>query len=140
MPQYDVVVEEISHLTYRIEADTPQRAVEILESTSDSEERGYPCEDLISHRLLHVNLPDTGEEVLVGEPGETEEFAERIARMTDESETEGGFSCEDACATLNSLIAEARSLTGTDPNYPKVFSIGFDDENKDNGKAEAANE
>ena len=123
MPLYEVVVEEISHLTYRIEADTPERAVGIWESTSDSEERGYPCEDLMGHRLLHVNLADTGEEVLAGEPTEAEEFAERIARMKDEAESEGGFGWEDACATLNSLIEEARKLTGINPGHPEVFEI-----------------
>jgi hypothetical protein len=50
-------------------------------------------------------------------------FAERIARMTDESETHGGFSWEDASATLNALIGEARELTGVDPGHPRLYCM-----------------
>lgn len=53
-------------------------------------------------------------------------FAEQVARMTDESETEGGFTWEDASATLNGLIADAPSLTGINPYHPKVIPTGLE--------------
>jgi hypothetical protein len=48
-------------------------------------------------------------------------FAARIANMTDEREMDGGGTSEDYVATLNSLIHEARRLTGIDPQHPKVY-------------------
>jgi hypothetical protein len=42
-------------------------------------------------------------------------FAQRVAHLTDKSEIAGGMSREDALDTLNTLIAEARRLTGVDP-------------------------
>jgi hypothetical protein len=48
-------------------------------------------------------------------------LVEQITRMTDESETSGGFTWEDACATLNSLIAAAREISGIDPGHPHVY-------------------
>jgi hypothetical protein len=48
------------------------------------------------------------------------EFTEQIANLKNERETEGGLTWEDSVETINSLIAEARKLTGIDPQYPLI--------------------
>jgi len=48
------------------------------------------------------------------------QFAEQVARLMNERETEGGLTWEDSVETINSLIAEARELTGIDPQYPLI--------------------
>jgi hypothetical protein len=54
---------------------------------------------------------------------EFRKFAESIARMTDESEISGGMTSEDAVSTVNGLIADARKLTGIDPQHMKLFCV-----------------
>jgi hypothetical protein len=46
-------------------------------------------------------------------------FVEQIARMTSEYEIEGGMDGDDAVETVSRLIAEARELTGIDPEHPR---------------------
>ena len=53
----------------------------------------------------------------------SQQFLEQIARMTLESETQGGYTWEDASATLNDLITSARELTGVDPGYPRLYCM-----------------
>ena len=48
------------------------------------------------------------------------QFAEQIASLYNERETKGGLAWEDAVETVNSLIAEARKLTGIEPGYPLI--------------------
>jgi hypothetical protein len=48
-------------------------------------------------------------------------FAAQIARMTTGGEKRYGMASEDAIDTVNSLIAEARKLTGIEPGYPQVW-------------------
>ena len=55
--------------------------------------------------------------------GKMRYFVERIANWQDESETKGGLSWDDLCPTVNALIAEARELTGINPEHPKVFCV-----------------
>jgi hypothetical protein len=54
---------------------------------------------------------------------ETVQFVQQVARMTTEEEMADGMPSEDAVATVNSLIAEARKLTGIDPGHPKVYCV-----------------
>lgn len=56
------------------------------------------------------------------------QFAEQIARFYNERETEGGLAWEDAVETVNSLIAEARKLTGIDPQYPLIGECYCDED------------
>ena len=46
-------------------------------------------------------------------------FAGMVARMTTEEETEGGGTSEDAFATVDSLIVQARQITGIDPGHAR---------------------
>jgi len=64
---------------------------------------------------------------------ESRTLAEQIARMTNEKETRGGFTWEDACATLNGLIESAREITGINPGHTEVYCVecGEDIENCD---------
>ena len=48
------------------------------------------------------------------------EFAEMVANLKNEREVQGGLTWEDSVETINSLIAEARELTGVDPQHPLV--------------------
>lgn len=54
---------------------------------------------------------------------ESRTLVEQIALMTTESETAGGFTSEDAFATLNDLITSAREVTGIDPKHPEIFCV-----------------
>jgi len=54
---------------------------------------------------------------------ETLALVDHIARMATEEETEGGIASEDALAALNGLIADARKITGIDPQYPKLYCV-----------------
>jgi hypothetical protein len=53
-------------------------------------------------------------------------FAEMVARMTNESEIKNGFTMEDAFATVNQLIREAREITGINPMYPEIYCMTCD--------------
>jgi hypothetical protein len=79
-----------------------------------------PSAPYTGHDLVGTELcPRSDEEIEI----ESRTLVEQIGRLTHESETNDGFTYEDACATLNGLISEARMITGTDPGHPHLYCM-----------------
>ena len=74
----------------------------------------------LGHDLVGTELcPRSDEEIET----ESRTLVEQIAHMIHESETGGGFTREDACTTLNSLISQARVITGINPGHPHLYCM-----------------
>jgi hypothetical protein len=90
---------------------------EIVDSLVDEADKaGGHIAEILTHQLYSsiADLAYAAPRNLLG-------FAAQIANMTAEEEMADGMPSEDAVETVNSLIAEARKLTGIDPGHPKIW-------------------